>query len=318
MAQVKREWLDNYNAEISKVSEQGQAALRQYLHEVDPSASPDVVRSAVLAIMDSTCAAASDMSAAVSASFYRGLRQRVLGGDLTAYIESGRDPVATEMAVRAILQKFFDGDYEGFEQDCLDRLDYEVKRAAARCTGYNVERDPYDGDVRWARVPTGDKTCDFCIMLASRGPVYLTEESAGAFDKFHPHCDCKVVPFFGTERAYSRQMGVRRRGTTMSIEGYDPDALYREYLGGKFGGGTPSHGSGSKRMSWHDAYEGGKVTMGSVGEVQRYIRNATSYENLFERIAVVDRELPYYNLPDSYIDDIRRECRDARKRLIDR
>ncbi len=33
-------------------------------------------------------------------------------------------------------------------------------------------------------------------MLASRGAVYRTRESAGEFKHFHRHCDCKVVPGF--------------------------------------------------------------------------------------------------------------------------
>ena len=62
-------------------------------------------------------------------------------------------------------------------------------------------------------------------MLASRGPVYLTEESAGAFTKYHAHCDCKVVPFWHTvEDGKSR-----RRSVDMSVEGYDPNALYEQY-----------------------------------------------------------------------------------------
>lgn len=40
---------------------------------------------------------------------------------------------------------------------------------------------------RWIRVTDGDP-CGFCAMLASRGPVYLTEDSAGF--KAHDHCAC--------------------------------------------------------------------------------------------------------------------------------
>jgi hypothetical protein len=70
----------------------------------------------------------------------------------------------------------------------------------------------------WARVATGRETCGFCLMLVSRGPVYQDAESAGldaddtsarellddgdaeALDdlmtRWHPNCDCKVVPVF--------------------------------------------------------------------------------------------------------------------------
>lgn len=56
---------------------------------------------------------------------------------------------------------------------------------------------------RWIRVPTGDKTCAWCMMLASRGPVYYTEDTAGGdefhgteMDRFHSYCDCEIVAAF--------------------------------------------------------------------------------------------------------------------------
>ena len=66
---------------------------------------------------------------------------------------------------------------------------------------------------RWARVPVG-QTCEFCVMLASRGFVYLTRETASLGGGFHNgRCDCNVVPSWGERH----------------IAGYDPDALYRQY-----------------------------------------------------------------------------------------
>lgn len=142
---------------------------------------------------------------------------------------SGRgtqSPEATERAVRAFVQKLVDEGEDGvadFEDLLLERVEYETKRAVAYNTIDNARRDP--DRPRFARVPQGERTCDFCLMLASRGPVYLTAESAGAYTKFHVHCDCKVVPFWDTvEDGFSR-----RRGRGMSIEGYDPDALYKQY-----------------------------------------------------------------------------------------
>lgn len=82
----------------------------------------------------------------------------------------------------------------------------QVMRLANETMVKNVGRDSGRG-VRFARVPQGRETCLFCIMLASRGFVYHTKETAGEFSHYHAHCDCKVVP--GLE------------GT--SIEGYDPD-----------------------------------------------------------------------------------------------
>jgi hypothetical protein len=52
--------------------------------------------------------------------------------------------------------------------------------------------------VAWARVLTGARSCFFCAMLASRGPIY-TSETAAKFrggqrvDRYHDGCDCEVV-----------------------------------------------------------------------------------------------------------------------------
>lgn len=55
--------------------------------------------------------------------------------------------------------------------------------------------------VGWARVLTGRSSCGFCVMLASRGPVYSSAHhagkgGAGGRDKFHNNCDCMVVPVY--------------------------------------------------------------------------------------------------------------------------
>ena len=74
----------------------------------------------------------------------------------------------------------------------------------------------------WTRVATGRETCAFCLMLVSRGPVYFSAEDAGldlddtsalelidegnnealqeAMKRWHPGCDCKVVPVFDRKR----------------------------------------------------------------------------------------------------------------------
>ncbi|WP_251178091.1 hypothetical protein [Adlercreutzia agrestimuris] len=68
------------------------------------------------------------------------------------------------------------------------------------------------------RVPTGNDTCEFCIMLASRGFAFLSKQSAGSTNHYHPNCDCRIVPGFEGET---------------QVEGYDPDALYQKYLENK-------------------------------------------------------------------------------------
>jgi hypothetical protein len=82
----------------------------------------------------------------------------------------------------------------------------------------------------WARVTAGEP-CAFCAMLASRGPVYLTEETAEF--RSHDHCTCTAEPGYeGTEwpgrsREFhdlyneatleAHEAGDRRRGTSNDL-----------------------------------------------------------------------------------------------------
>ena len=63
--------------------------------------------------------------------------------------------------------------------------------------------------MRFARVPSGDESCSYCLMLASRGFAYTSENSAGRAS--HTGCDCLVMPGFAET----------------VVEDYDPDDCYR-------------------------------------------------------------------------------------------
>lgn len=86
-----------------------------------------------------------------------------------------------------------------------DRVITESYHHGNRTTKHNAIRN----GLRYARVPSG-KACAFCLMLASRGFVYLSKISAGK-DKghYHNHCNCAVVA----------------GNLKMKVGGYDPDGL---------------------------------------------------------------------------------------------
>lgn len=77
-----------------------------------------------------------------------------------------------------------------------------------------VQRSVASAGVGWARVPSGSETCEWCLMLASRGFVYESANAAGEGRKYHGDCDCVPVPGSGA-RDYPA--------------GYDPDELYDRY-----------------------------------------------------------------------------------------
>lgn len=124
-----------------------------------------------------------------------------------AAVATGRDPDATEGAIRAFVDKVLKGDIDSFNSAVLSRVGYELKRSAGQTMMENAARDPLKP--RFARVPSGGDTCKFCLMLASRGFVYHTEKAASSFDHYHDGCDCKVVCSWDDGGA----------------EGYGPDAI---------------------------------------------------------------------------------------------
>ena len=111
--------------------------------------------------------------------------------------------------MRAFTQRIVDGKpVEVFNRLVLSRVDWEMKRAAGYSMTENAAHDSLNP--RYARVPTGAETCDFCLMLASRGFVYRSKASAGAVNHWHDGCDCRVAVGW----------------TGMEVEGYDPQAIY--------------------------------------------------------------------------------------------
>lgn len=96
------------------------------------------------------------------------------------------------------------------------------RQTIAQC----VERYP---KVSYARVPTGVHTCEFCLLLASRGPVYGSKQVAQyASDggRYHSDCDCVPVPMRGRWVVDGSERGVAWNGE--KVAGYDFDQLYSD------------------------------------------------------------------------------------------
>lgn len=206
---IPRSYIENYSKALNVVSERARAQLVDALSRIDYGADVADIRNAVIAIMQPACGASSTMAARLAAEFYDGLRACFgIDDGFEAEVDSRRVPEATEGAVRAFAQDLVDGKpVEQFIGKCAVRIDYETRRAANECVAYNAGNDP--ARPRWARVPAGAETCEFCIMLASRGFVYHKEETAS---HAHANCDCRVIPSWDK---------------SPTAQGYDP-ALYYE------------------------------------------------------------------------------------------
>ena len=205
---IPRSYVENFTDSINAISEHSRQALEAALESIDLTGDVAEVRRQVVDIMQGICGTSTDATAQLAAQFYDGLRYYELGDTMGASADSGRDAKATEGAVRAFAQKLVDGKTDAFINLLRDRIDYEVKVAAAQTCLNNAKRDRRSP--KFARVPTGAETCDFCLMLASRGFVYHTEAAAS---HAHSGCDCRVVPSW----------------TSFEVQGYDTKALYDQW-----------------------------------------------------------------------------------------
>ena len=205
---IPRAAVDFLTEEINGISADAQARVLEVLQGINWTPENiaecrDIVIQALAAVMP----AYTTMAAQASADFYDAARELVVGEKMGAKAISDFDMRKTEGAVRGFVRFVLRDDVQTFNDQVLQRIDYEMKRSANMSVVENGRRDPKR--VRYARVPTGAETCDFCLMLASRGFVYQSEGTAGA-GHTHYACDCRCIPGWDG----------------MEVEDYDPRSIY--------------------------------------------------------------------------------------------
>jgi len=212
MAVVPRSVLDYVSGQINALSADVQSRVLAVLQSI--AWTPDNIaecRDLILAELGLVLPQYTTLAAQTTADMYDAIREASIGEQMGARAISGYDAAKTGGAVRAAVQKVVDGKpIQVFNDFVLQRVDYELRRAANYCVTANGARDPLKP--RYARVPTGAETCDFCLMLASRGFVYHSTSSA-AVDHTHAACDCRVIAGWPGD----------------DVEGYDPDAIYKRW-----------------------------------------------------------------------------------------
>lgn len=208
MATIPRAALDFLTEEINGISADAQARVMEVLQSIQWT--PENIaecRDLVLQILATIMPTYTTMAAQASADFYDAARELVIGEKMGAKAISGYDEAKTAGAVRGFVRFVVDGRVETFNQQVLQRIDYEMKLSAATSTIENGRRDKRKP--RYARVPTGAETCDFCLMLASRGFVYNSQSTA-SMGHVHSNCDCRIVAGWDG----------------MEVEDYDPRSIY--------------------------------------------------------------------------------------------
>lgn len=307
MTTIPRSLLDSLTEELNAFSSVGQQMVENALSRLVPMFAGDdglvpeeniaALRAAACDVMEMVCGEVTDLAAARSAEFYDETRILSTGERLGARVDSGRDSAATAGAVRALVQSVVDtGSADRFVRELGDRVDYEVKSASAKCIERNARRDPLKP--KWARVPSGAETCSFCIMLASRGFVYHSENSAEGRYHGHPGCDCRIVAGFDG----------------MDVDGYDTAELYQKYLGDVEKQATSDKGrtGKSRKPKW------GSEEFKDYGDFARYVNDADSIEELQRRCETVSEEWKKTTLKASRWSELKRTVMTKRAHLDDR
>lgn len=267
MAQIPRDIVDNLTARLNTLSETSRKAITDQIKAIQYDSIADL-RNKLIELLEPFFANATDLAASLTNFTYDEIREFAIGERLNVPANSGRNPEATAKAIRAFVGELENGGLERIIQLLQDRMDYEIKRASGEAMMNAGMRD--SASPRFARVPTGAETCNFCIMLASRGFVYHSKKNAGGLEHWHPHCDCRIIPGF--------------EGST-SVAGYDPDALYKKW---KESGFTVGKSDKPRRTKYtYESSDDNVPSFKNFNDVKQYLYDSTSQEDLEHRFSIL-------------------------------
>ena len=296
---ISRADFDAYGRAVSAITDSAsQECERQVLAwcRAHPDATVAETREAAREIMAGLAQVYDEASASLAAEWYDA-QASAAGARLpeaitvTTYSDAQVERVAHYQA-----GKLAAGDVAGFAAACAEFLENGVRRSLNETIIANARRDRESG-VRFARVPTGRESCTFCLMLASRGAVYHSSETAGLQSHYHRGCDCKVVPGFESDPGAE------------IVEGYNPSALYSDYLDGKFGT-FKSKRRGTNRHKRELVADGTGRRFENVGEMSRYLGASPDLDSLYARCDEVEQALGNFfrdkKRRDRYLADLRR------------
>ena len=167
-----------------RLVEMAKADIGELLGRLDMS-NPAAVRDALLDAMPQLVSEYGNIAAAAAADWYEDLRIRsgIPGKHITVLAESPKAE-QVEATVRYAAGHLWT-DQPGKTGDLLrSAIQRYVTNASRDTIRRNATADR--AHARFARVPSGAKTCAWCEMLASRGFVYASKRDAGG--DFHDDC----------------------------------------------------------------------------------------------------------------------------------
>ena len=199
----KKDW-NNYIARLRKINDKAADKVASYMGKIDISTAEGM--SALLDYSYAVATRYGEAATELACQMY----------DAVALVNKAAVPAAEPAATatygevaKAVRGKMFDTREPSAVGSAVGRL---VKMAGVDTTMQNALRD----GAEWAWIPSGD-TCAFCLTLASRGWQKASKQAirGGHAEHIHNNCDCTYA--------------IRFDGVS-EVEGYDPDALYDDYM----------------------------------------------------------------------------------------
>lgn len=176
---------------------------------------PEAARNALLTFTPALTTQYGEVAATIAADWYDDLRaaEPVRPG-FQARVADPVPAVAVERRTRFGAGHLFTETPAAMLPFLAGIVDEYVRQPGRLTIAQSAAADP--ARPRWARVPSGLETCDWCLMLSSRGFVYHSRDAAmrSEVTKFHANCDCELVPTWDAQPR---------------LDGYDPDALRRQW-----------------------------------------------------------------------------------------
>jgi len=179
--------IERFRVANSELSRRVQSEMEAFFRSLN-LAKPEAVRDALLEFVPLLTEQYGAVAATLATDWYEELRASSgAAGRFRALAADTVPTDAVEAKVRYLSGHLWTPDPLAMLGGLLTATDKYVKQPGRDTMASNAKRE----GVRWARVPSGKKTCSWCLILASRDAVYTSKQSAGGDGhKFHGACDC--------------------------------------------------------------------------------------------------------------------------------
>lgn len=192
---VERAQLESYRLASRALSRLVKDQLEAFFASLNLG-RPEAVRDALTEFVPVLVEQYGAVAATIAAEFYEDMRaSQGAVAPFTALTAPGVPVGAITAKIGYLAGHLWTPTPEKMLGGLLVAADKYVKQPGRSTIAANARRE----NVRYARVPTGAKTCSFCLLLASRDAVYASAASAGDSDgngfgdDYHGDCDCAVV-----------------------------------------------------------------------------------------------------------------------------